>query len=135
MMKAFALCLLGMMLCVFAPNPASSQEPALSADQVQQLFQGNTELGEGRKDEIDTGRRWTAFYAPDGRVRKVEANKAKVTKGTWFTDPQGRNCFQWEHKDEPKCDVIVPDGDYYLRIRDGQLRGRIKIQEGNPSNL
>jgi hypothetical protein len=135
MMKALSLCALAMTLCVFAPDPASSQEAALSADQAQQLFKGNTEQGEGRKDDVDTGRRWTAFYAVDGTARKVEVNKGKVTKGTWFTDPQGRNCFQWENKDAPKCDVIVPDGDHYLRIRDGQVRGRIKIQEGNPSNL
>lgn len=135
MMRAFAMGVLGMMFCFVAPSPAASQEPALSPDEVQKLFEGNTEVGEGRKGELDTGRRWAAFYAADGSVRKRETEKGTETKGTWFIDPQGRHCFHWEHKHTPKCDVIVRDGDHYLRIRDGQVRGRIRIQEGNPSNL
>jgi hypothetical protein len=96
MMKAFALCALVSMLCVFAPDPASSQEqqPALSADQAQKLFKGSTEFGEGRKGDVDTGRRWTAFYAADGTVRKREAKTGDILKGTWFTNPEGHNCFQ-----------------------------------------
>jgi hypothetical protein len=134
MMKALAVCVLGTMLCFVAPNPASSQEPALSPEESHELFEGNTEVGEGRKDELDTGRRWTAFFATDGSVRKREGSGGDV-KGTWYTDREGRNCFQWEHKDEPKCDAIVREGDHYLRIREGQVRGLIRIQEGNPSKL
>jgi len=138
MMRTFAVGVLGMMLCFVAPSPAASQEPILSADEVKKLFEGNTELGEGRKDEVDTGRRWTAFYAADGSVRKREAKGGGVVAGTWFVDPEGRACFRWEGWDvakAPKCDVIARDGDHYLRVRDGQVRGRIQIQEGNPSGL
>ena len=134
MIKAFTVGVLGMMLCFVAPSPAASQDQPLTGDEVKKLFEGNTELGEGRKGEIDTGRRWKAFYAADGTVRKSEA-EGSTTKGIWFVDQEGRSCFQWEHKDEPKCDAIVREDDHYLRIREGQVRSLIRIQEGNPSNL
>ena len=80
MIKAFTVGVLGMMLCFFAPSPAASQEDpaappeepavsvenALSGDEVRKLFEGNTELGEAMKGELETGRNWTAFYS-DGR--------------------------------------------------------------------
>ena len=149
MMKALAVGAVGAMLCFFAPSPAVSQETpevlqpdagvsaqeALPEDEVRKLFKGNTEVGEGRKGDIDTGRRWTAFYAADGTVRKRESASGTVTGGTWFIDPEGRNCFRWEHKERTKCDFIVSEGDYYLRLREGQVRGRIRFQEGNPSKL
>ena len=72
----------------------------------------------------------------DGTVRKREAAKTGVVKrGTWFVDSEGRGCFQWAGWEEPKCDLIVPDGDQYLRVREGWVRARIKIQQGNPNNL
>jgi hypothetical protein len=38
--------------------------------------------------------------------------------------------------DKPtKCDAIVREDDHYLRIREGQVRGLIRIKEGNPANL
>ncbi len=156
MMKAFTVGVLGMMLCFFAPSPATSQEDpaasqedpaappeqpavsvenALSGDEVRKLFEGNTESGEGRKGEVDTGRRWTAFYAEDGTVRKLEAKDGSVKTGTWFVDSEGQNCFQYEGKEEDKCDLIVPQDGQYLRVREGQVRGQIRIQEGNPSKL
>jgi hypothetical protein len=134
MIKALSVGVLGMMLCIFAPSPAASQEQPLSGEEVKKLFDGNTELGEGRKDDVDTGRRWKAFYAADGSVRKREAN-GNITKGIWFIDEEGRNCFRWEHKDEPKCDAIVRQEDHYLRVREGQVRGLIRIEKGNPGNL
>ena len=153
MMKAFTVGVLGMMLCFFTPSPATSQEDpaasqenpaappavsvenALSGDEVRKLFEGNTESGEGRKGEVDTGRRWTAFYAEDGTVRKLEAKDGSVKTGTWFVDSEGQNCFQYEGKEEDKCDLIVPQDGQYLRVREGQVRGQIRIQEGNPSKL
>ena len=135
MMKAFAAGLLGMMLCFVAPAPAGSQEPALSENEVRELFAGNTEVGEGRKDDVDTGRRWTAFYDTDNSVRTREKESGVEGSGTWFVDKDGRHCFRWEGKEKTKCDVIVRDGDHYLRVREGQVRGRIRIDEGNTSNL
>ena len=157
MTKAFTVGVLGMMLCFVAPNPATSQEDpatspedstalpeqpsvslenALSGDDTRKLFEGNTERGEGRKGAADTGRRWTAFYATDGTVRKREDSKGgAVKRGTWFVDSEGQNCFQWEGKEEPKCDLIIPEDDHYLRVRGGQVRGLIRIQEGNPSEF
>ena len=152
MMKDLAVCVLGLMLCLVAPTPAASQEDsaaipeqpavsfenALSGEQVRKLFEGNTESGEGRKGDVDTGRRWTAFYSTDGTVRKREANAEKLRGGTWFVDSEGRACFRWEGWDaskETKCDLIVREDDHYLRVRDGQVRGLIRIQEGNPTNL
>jgi hypothetical protein len=138
MMKAFAVGVLGMMLCFVAPNPAASEETALTGDEVRKLFEGNTEVGEGRKGDVDTGRRWTAYYAADGTLRKRETASGAENDGTWFVDSEGRSCFQWEAWKESKkvkCDAIVPEGDHYLRIRDGQVRGLIRIQQGNTSNL
>jgi hypothetical protein len=149
MMKAFTLGVLSMMLCVVAPSPATSQEDPeaaqpgaavtprdmLSGDQVRELLQGNTEIGEGLKDEEQTGRHWTAYFAPDGTARRQTTKGGEKAIGTWFIDAEGRACFQWEGKEEPKCDLIAREGDSYLRIRDGQVRARIKIQKGNPGNL
>jgi hypothetical protein len=149
MMKAFTAGVLGMMLCFFAPSPAASQEEpeapqeqpavslesALSGDEVRKLFEGNTEQGEGMKGEEPTGRTWAAYFAADGTARKRSVDGGGNFTGTWFVDSEGRNCFQWEGKEEPKCDVIVREGDYYLRVREGQVRARVKIQQGNPGNL
>ena len=152
MMKELAVGVLGLMLCFGAPTPAASQEDstaipeqpavsfenALSGDEVRKLFEGNTESGEGRKGDVDTGRRWTAFYSTDGTVRKREGNAENVRGGTWFVDSEGRACFRWEGWDpekETKCDLIIREDDHYLRVREGQIRGVIRIQEGNPTSL
>ena len=149
MMKAFTVGVLGMMLCFFAARPAASQEEpeappaepavslenALSGDEVRKLFEGNTEQGEGMKGEEATGRSWAAYFAADGTARRSRVDGGGKLVGTWFVDSEGRNCFQWEGKEEPKCDVIVREGDHFLRVREGQVRARIRIQQGNPSNL
>jgi hypothetical protein len=135
MIKALAAGLLAVMVCFVAPDPAASQGQALSEDEVRELFEGNTEVGEGRKDEVDTGRRWKAFYAADRSVRTRDIASGFQGSGTWFVDKEGRHCFRWENKEKTKCDVIARDGDHYLRIRNGQVRGRIRIEEGNPANL
>jgi hypothetical protein len=149
MIKAFAVGVLGMMLCFFAASPAASQEEpaapeaepsvalenALSGDEVRKLFEGNTEMGEGMKGEEPTGRSWTAYFAADGTASRRRVDSGEKLVGTWFVDSEGRSCFQWEGGEEPKCDLIVREGDHYLRVREGQVRARIKIQQGNPSNL
>jgi hypothetical protein len=149
MMKVFTAGVLGMMLCFFAPSPAASQEEpaapeeaapvpmenALSGDEVRKLFEGNTELGDGMKGEEETGLSWIAYFGTDGTAKRQRADGGNKVEGTWFVDAEGRNCFQWEGKEEPKCDVIVPEGDHYLRVREGQVRARIKIQQGNTSDL
>lgn len=151
MIKVLTVGVLGMMLCFLAPSPAVSQEEpaaseaapepavplenALPGEEVRKLFQGNTEVGEGMKGEEPTGRSWTAYFAADGTARRRRVDGGGKLTGTWFVDSEGRNCFQWEGKEEPKCDVIVPEDDHYLRVREGQVRARIKIQKGNPSNL
>ena len=149
MIKAFTASVLGMMLCFFASSPAASQEEpapsqeepavslenALSGDEVQKLFAGNTEVGQGMKGEEETARSWTAYYAADGTLRKRETEGHGQAKGIWYVDAEGRSCFKWENKEKTKCDLIIREGDHYFRIRDGQKRGRIRIEEGNTSNL
>ena len=138
MIKTFAVGVLGMMLCLVAPSPAASQDQPLTGEEVKKLFEGNTEAGEGRKDEVDTGYRWKAFYTGDGSIRRQGAKGTSVTKGTWFVDAEGRVCFRWEGWDVSKvtkCDAIVREDDHYLRVREGQVRALIRIQEGNPANL
>ena len=156
MMKAFAVGVLGMLLCFVAPTPAASQEDpaasqedpaapveepavalqdALPGDEVRKLFEGNTEVGEGMTGEEPTGRTWTAYFAADGTARRRKVEGGGKLVGTWFVDSEGRSCFQWEGGEEPKCDLIVREGDHYLRVREGQVRGRIQIEEGNASNL
>ncbi len=149
MMKAITVGVLGTMMWFFTPSPAASQEEpgapeaevtvplenALSGDEVRKLFAGNTELGEGMKGEEATGLSWIAYFAADGTARRSKVDGTGKVIGTWFVDSEGRNCFQWEGWEEPKCDLIVPEGDQYLRVREGWVRARIKIQQGNPNNL
>jgi len=149
MIKVFTLGVLGIVACFFAPSPAESQEEpgaseaeatvpmqdALSGDEVRKLLVGNTELGEGMKGAEATGLRWMAYFAANGMARRSKVDGTGKVIGTWFVDSEGRNCFQWEGMEEPKCDAIVPKGDHYLRVRRGQVRARIKIQQGNPKNL
>ena len=142
MMKAFKAGGLGMVFCFVATIPGAAQEDAavsqwqtLSGDEVRELFAGNTELGEGMKDLEATGLQWTAFFASDGTARRQSSKSGEKAMGTWFVDANGRACVQWEGKVEPKCDAISREGDHYLRIRDGQVRARIKIQKGNPGKL
>lgn len=131
-MKAiFAMGLMGLMLCFVAPNPAAAEEPSLSADEVKQLFSGNTEKATGlRKRRLE----WSNYCDPDGSLRgEKEGNKFS---GRWYVDAEGRHCFRWDHKDDTKCDQIVPEGaGSYLRVRDGEAVARIKFLEGNPGNL
>ena len=118
-----------------APAPADDVGPErLSEAEVKALFEGNTEEGVYWRGERDTGRTWKAFYAADGTFRKV-SEKGQKTGGVWFVDPIGRHCFRGEKKQKTKCDVIVRDGDHYLRIRDEERRGRIRIEKGNPGDL
>ena len=135
MVKAFTAVVLGMMLCFVATDQAASEEAALSEEQVRELFADKTEVGQGFKGEDATGRSWKAFYSAAGTVRKREDKGGPVVEGTWFVDQEGRHCFRWEHKDEAKCDFVVREGDHYLRVRDGQVRGRIRLLEGNTANL
>jgi hypothetical protein len=118
-----------------APAPADDVGlERLSEAEVKALFDGNTEEGVYWRDERDTGKTWKAFYAADGTFRKVSQKGAK-TDGVWFVDPIGRHCFRGEKKQTTKCDVILRDGDHYLRVRDEERRGRIRIEKGNPGNL
>ena len=149
MMKTITVVVLGTMMCFFTPSPAASQEEpgaweeeatvpmqdTLSGDEVRKLFAGNTELGAGMKGKEATGLRWMAYFATNGMTRRSKEDGTGKVIGTWFIDSEGRNCFQLEGMIEPKCDAIVPKGDHYLRVRHGQVRARIKIQQGNPNDL
>lgn len=122
--------------CLLAASAAADEgEPErLSEAEVKALFEGNTEEGVYWRGGRDTGKTWKAFYALDGTFRKVSGTGNK-TGGIWFVDPIGRHCFRVEKKQRTKCDVIVRDGDHYLRLRDDERRGRIRIEPGNPGNL
>ena len=69
-----------------------------------------------------------------GTYRLVEKTGQKGS-GSWFVDPLGRHCFRIEGKDKTKCDVIAREGDHFIRLRDGERRGQMSIQKGNPFGL
>jgi hypothetical protein len=117
-----------------APGSAPPTSDALSAEEVQKLFSGNTEVTTAMKRGVATGRVYKAYHLPDGTYRLSEANGQRGG-GSWFVDPLGRHCFRVQEKDKTKCDVIVREGDHYIRLRDGERRGQMTIEKGNPYNL
>lgn len=115
----------------------SAAEPTgetLSADQVTALFSGNTEANHVMKRGEMTGRKYKAFYDENGTYVMLEKN-GFVHGGVWFVDPLGRLCFRPGGKDKTKCDVVAKEGDHYIRLRDGGLRGRFTIAKGNDTGL
>jgi hypothetical protein len=119
------------------PTPAPGGEPtseALSAAEVQALFNGNTEVTIAMKRGEPTGREYKAFYESDGTYRLSELDGLR-SQGSWFVDPLGRHCFRPHGKDKTKCDVIVREGENFIRLRDGERRGQMTIQKGNPFKL
>ncbi len=116
---------------------ATEQQPtsdALSAKEVEELFTGNTEVTIALKRGEPTGREYKAYHEPDGTYRLME-KKGHRGAGAWFVDPLGRHCFRPGGKEKTKCDVIVREGDHFIRLRDGERRGQTTIQKGNPFEL
>jgi hypothetical protein len=135
----FSLLLVALLGLVSGGVAAQDAEPkeatgeSLSAAEVETLFGGNTELAIVMKRGVETGRQYKAFYLNDGRYVIVEKNGFKHG-GAWFVDPLGRHCFRPGGKDKTKCDVIVREGDHYIRLRDGGRRGRFTIEKGNTAD-
>jgi hypothetical protein len=117
-----------------APGTPPPTSDALTADEVQKLFSGNTEITTALKRGVPTGREYKSYHLPDGTYRLVEKTGQKGG-GSWFVDPLGRHCFRIEGKDKTKCDVIAREGDHFIRLRDGERRGQMSIQKGNPFGL
>ena len=120
-----------------APEPAAPAEPTgetLSAEEVQKLFTGNTEVAIAMKESVPTGREYKAFYDPNGEYRLQEKSGFRHG-GVWFVDPLGRHCFRPTKKNKTKCDVILREGDFFIRLRDGGRRGKLSIEKGNPYKL
>jgi hypothetical protein len=123
----------------FAQDAAEGEEAqptgeTLTAEQVTELFSGNTERNEVMKRGALTGRVYEAFYDADGSYVMKEKS-GFLHGGVWFVDPLGRLCFRPGGKDKTKCDVIAKEGDHYIRLRDGGLRGRVTVVKGNTSDL
>ena len=111
-------------------EPGEATGESLSASEVEALFTGNTELNVVMKRGVETGRQYKAFYLSTGAYVMLEKNGFRHG-GAWFVDPLGRHCFRPGSKDKTKCDVIVREGDHYIRLRDGGRRGRFTIEQGN----
>ena len=136
---ALALSLLAAPTAFAQDAPAQEAAPAptgetLSADQVTELFTGNTEKNQVMRRGEFTGRVYRAFYKTDGTYTMKERT-GFMHGGVWFVDPLGRLCFRPGGKDKTKCDVIAKEGDHYIRLRDGGLRGRFTVRKGNPDGL
>lgn len=118
--------------------PSEPVEPAngatLTAEQVRALFAGNTAVTQTLKGGQPTGREFKTYHAPDGELRLIDP-QGRRAGGTWFVDPLGRYCVQMEGRTKTKCDVVVREGDAYLRLREGEPRARTTVEEGNPLNL
>lgn len=132
----FSLLLMALLGLVSGGVAAQDAEPSeatgdpLSAPEVETLFTGNTEVAVVMKQGVETGRRYKAFYLQNGGYLIEEKNGFRHG-GAWFVDPLGRHCFRPGGKDKTKCDVIVREGDHYIRLRDGGRRGRFSIEKGN----
>jgi hypothetical protein len=72
-----------------------------------------------------------AMYAALG----VEAQWVSPAAIRPRVDPVGCHCLRWKGRDKTKCDTIVPANGSYPSIRDGEVRGKISIHEGNSSDL
>lgn len=118
----------------FAQDATAPTGETLSADEVTALFSGNTEENSVMKRGEETGRVYHAFYDDDGTYVMKEKT-GFIHGGVWFVDPLGRMCFRAGGKDKTKCDVIVREGDHFIRLREGGLRGRFTIAKGNPNKL
>jgi hypothetical protein len=114
--------------------PAEPTGEALSAAEVQKLFEGNTEVATALKRGTPTGREYKAYHEPNGQYRLKEKDGTGYG-GAWFVDPLGRHCFRPGGKEKTKCDVIVREGDHYIRLREGERRGQFTIEQGNPYKL
>jgi hypothetical protein len=117
--------------------PARVEPPSgatLTAEQVRELFAGNTAVTQTLKGGQPTGREFKTYHDPDGQVRLIDPTGRRAA-GTWFVDPLGRYCIRMEGRAKTKCDVVVREGDAYLRLRDGEQRARTTVEEGNPLNL
>ena len=138
MTKAFAVGVLGIMLCFLWTGPgdvaggprgisggsrgAAGAAPrcrwrTLSpATRCENSSRATPSPARGGRARSTPAAGWMAFYAQDGTVRKLEVKNGSRKKGTWFVDSEGQNCFQYEGKDEPKCDLIIPQDGQYLRV-------------------
>ena len=132
----FSLLLMALLGLVSGGVAAQDAEPeeatgeSLSAPEVATLFTGNTELAVVMKQGVETGRRYKAFYLSNGKYL-IEESGGFRHGGAWFVDPLGRHCFRPGNRDKTKCDVIVREGDHYIRLRDGGRRGSFSIEKGN----
>jgi len=132
----FSLLLMALLGLVSGGVAAQDAEPEeatgefLSAPEVETLFTGNTEVAVVLKKGVETGRRYKVVYLSTGKYVMEESGGFRHG-GAWFVDPLGRHCFRPDGRDKTKCDVIVREGDHYIRLRDGGRRGRFSIEMGN----
>jgi hypothetical protein len=120
----------------------------MSADEVRNLFTGNTVEGERREFEkpgrgftgklINFAEKFVSYYAEDGTVKQQIGEQQKT--GKWRVTESGELCTGWEGKEE-KCAPVYKEGDIYKRVTKNN-KGRqlweiryIRFIPGNENNL
>ena len=104
----------------------------LSADEVRTLFTGNTAEGElrmGKKGGLgppnmveNYPERFVMFFAEDGTVMRKTGELHET--GKWRVTSKGKQCIQWEGKEE-KCAPVYKDGKIYREVIINKM-GRIQ---------
>jgi hypothetical protein len=120
----------------------------LSADEVRQLFSGNTVEGEFREGTdvhvepsgLSTfAAPFTTYFSADGTARSLRGKKK--LRGKWRTSESGDHCVRWKGKAKEACAPIIREGKVYrkyMKRRGGRVKwveSYTKFTPGNPDNL
>lgn len=107
--------------CVFSSQLLAFGK--MSADEVRELFSGNTVEGERRDGGVpgvDAPNKieafataFIAYFDNDGTVRKKTSSKPKL--GKWSVTGDGELCIKWKGKKE-KCAPVHKEGKIYTRV-------------------
>lgn len=126
--------LLSLAACKTTEDPPTwSGHKPLDADQIKQVFVGNTFIGTSGR----TGNTFEGVYKKDGTVRVVNSSGRKDS-GTWRTTKDNTLCtkYAWLRGGTEVCRRYYKVGDEIQSVRlDGTPSSRFKMIKGNPKGL
>ncbi len=131
---ASAILLLGLLSV-----PVVADERVLSPDEIRTVLIGNTIHGIGE----ESGWFFAIYYLPDGTVSGRSAKSETdahfwFDKGRWEITREEGYCLTWSFwkRGVRRCmDMILKDGRYEFRTKDGQLQSVANLLPGNPDRL
>ena len=143
----YGAALLALLLQSALAIPLHAADP-LSADEVRELFSGNTvegELREGTDVHVEPmglstfAEPFTTYFSADGTVRSLHGKKKP--QGKWRVSESGDHCVRWKGKKKEACAPIIREGKVYrkyMKRRGGRIKwveSYTKFTPGNPDNL